>query len=930
MGHGAKRYVESIWLLTILQTQSSSIPFFHNSAPPADVWSKLSLILASDRFKGIMMYPLKNYIKNAAIRFGRTRISNMSASANRPGFGLADSIELSYQKYLLNVLMLIGIPVLGYFMIYDFIIGRTFVGLILALMFFLIFGLFVIINKPGYPAKKSRIYTYFLNILFILFGVFLAYTIGVEGSVSRIPWAFLFTVLIFFALGAARALILASALFFSLLILELYFPGKAQFLVREFKLRFYIAFMLVIMTSFFFERLKKKYQLQLIEHQHTLKESENRYREAFNRLNDEMNQRRKAEVALQASEEYYRALVENMPALICRFLPDGTLSFVNNAYCQYFKKEREELVGKNFFQFIPAKEQDNVRKHFESLTQQNPVVSYEHRVLPTPDDIRWQRWTDHAIFDDNGKVQQYQSIGIDITESKKAEQALRESEERFRELAELMPETVFEVDLEGKLTFVNRNAFSYFGYTRQDFQKGLNSFEMIVARERERARKNAAKILNGEKLDINEYTALRKDGSTFPVIIHSALIFKEGRPVGFRGFIVDITNRKKAEEEHRKLEVQFQQAQRFEAIATLAGGIAHDFNNLLMNIQGNTSLMLFDLDETHPYFEALKNIEKQVKSGAQLTRQMLGYARKGKFNVKPLDLNEIVDASANTFGRTRKEITIQREFENDLFPIEADQGQIEQVLLNLYVNAADAMPGGGKLFLKTKNQTHLNIKSNRYSPMPGNYVQLTVTDTGIGMDSQTLERIFDPFFTTKEIGRGTGLGLASVYGIVKSHDGYIDVKSEKGRGTTFTIFLPASQKAVKSTDKAASRLIKGSGTVLIVDDEHLVLDVSANMLEKLGYTVLKAQNGKEAVDIFAVNKGKTKMVILDIIMPDMGGGEVYEKIKAIKPEIKVLLASGYSVDGQAIELLERGCDGFIQKPFTMEELSAKIRQIMRK
>jgi len=223
----------------------------------------------------------------------------------------------------------------------------------------------------------------------------------------------------------------------------------------------------------------------------------------------------------------------------------------------------------------------------------------------------------------------------------------------------------------------------------------------------------------------------------------------------------------------------------------------------------------------------------------------------------------------------------------------------------------------------------LNIKSNYYSPMPGNYVQLTITDTGIGMDSQTLERIFDPFFTTKEIGRGTGLGLASVYGIIKSHDGYIDVQSEKGRGTTFTIFLPASQKVVKGSDKAASRLIKGSGTVLIVDDEHLVLDVSVNMVEKLGYTVLKAQNGKEAVDLFEANHDKIKMVILDIIMPDMGGGQVYEKIKAINPAIKVLLASGYSVDGQAIELLERGCDGFIQKPFTMEELSAKIRQIMR-
>jgi PAS domain S-box-containing protein len=671
-------------------------------------------------------------------------------------------------------------------------------------MFVLLVGLFVVINKSGYKAKESHLYSYFVNSLFVLYAFFLAYTIGIEGNLSRMPWAFLFTVMVFFALGATRALIWVSVVFFSMLILELMISGNDRLSVQEFKVRFYVAFMLVIVTSFFFERLKKGYQLELIKNQQTLKESENRYREAFEQLNDEM-------------------------------------------------KERQRAEG-----------------------------------------------------------------------------ALKESEERFRELAELMPETVFEVDLEGKLTFANRNAFNYFGYTPQDLKKGLKSIDMIIPKDRERARDNVGKILKGEKTGLNEYTALRKDGSIFPVMIHSAPIFKEGKPVGLRGFMVDITARKKAEEERRKLEVQFQQAQRFEALGTLAGGIAHDFNNLLMNIQGNTSLMLFEIKNGHPFFEPLKKIEKQVKSGALLTRQMLGYARKGKFNVKPVDLNQIVNESAETFGRTRKEITIQREFDDDLFPVEADEGQIEQVLLNLYVNAADAMPGGGKLYLKTKNETHVNIKSNHYRSAPGNYVQLTITDSGTGMDNQILERIFDPFFTTKEMGRGSGLGLASVYGIIKSHDGYIDVESKKDQGTTFTIFLPASEKDVEGMDDTTAKLIRGSGTLLVVDDEELVLNVGVNMLEKLGYTVLAAKNGTEAVDIFEANKDKIKMVVLDIIMPGMGGGEVYDKIKAIHPDVKVLLSSGYSVDGQAIELLERGCDGFMQKPFTIEELSGKITQIMKK
>ncbi len=226
--------------------------------------------------------------------------------------------------------------------------------------------------------------------------------------------------------------------------------------------------------------------------------------------------------------------------------------------------------------------------------------------------------------------------------------------------------------------------------------------------------------------------------------------------------------------------------------------------------------------------------------------------------------------------------------------------------------------------------SHLNIKSNQYNPQPGNYVQLTISDTGTGMDKSTLERIFDPFYTTKEMGQGTGLGLASVYGIIKSHDGYIDVESEKGQGTSFSIFLPASEKEIEAPAEAVAKLIKGSETLLVVDDEDLVLNVAANMLEKLGYTVLKAHNGAEAIDIFKAQRDEIQMLVLDIIMPGMNGGEVYDKIKAINPDVKVLLSSGYSVDGQAIELLERGCEGFVQKPFTMEELSGKVGQILKK
>jgi len=853
----------------------------------------------------------------------------MTPFISRDVANLPDSMELHYQKYLVNVFMIIGLPVLGIFMIYDFVIGRYLIGTVLVLMFVLLLCLFVALNKPGDQKKESRIYAYFLNTLFVLFGFFIAYTVGIEGNLSRMPWAFLFTVLVFFALGATRALVWVSVLFCALLALELYPGGNEGLVVAEFKLRFYIAFMLVIAVSFFFERLKKRYQLELIDNQQTLQESENRYRKAFEQLEIEAIERQRAEEALRESEELFRSLVDNMLDAAVIIDWDGTVLFTNNAGAKLVGLEPiQKAIGLNMSRFIHPDSMEQAIRDLDLVKNGKGRFLAEYKVETLNKEIKWVEALGNKI---NFKDATADLIIIrDVTKRKEAETALRESEERFRELAELMPETIFEMNLDGNLTFVNRNAYNYFGYTPADLKKGLSSFDVLVPEDRTRAKQNATRMLNGEQPGDNEYSALRKDGSTFPVMIHSAPIFKQGKPVGLRGFIIDNSDRKKAEEERRKLEVQFQQAQRFEALGTLAGGIAHDFNNLLMNIQGNTSLMLFEIDDTHPHFDLLKNIEKQVKSGAQLTRQMLGYARKGKFNVKPIDLNQIVEESAETFGRTRKEITIERHLEEDLFSIEADQGQIEQVLLNLYVNAADAMPGGGTLFLKTKNETHLNIKGDQYNPKPGNYVQLTISDTGCGMDKPTLERIFDPFFTTKEMGRGTGLGLASVYGIIKSHDGYIDAESEEDNGTTFTIFLPATEKGIEDPAEAESKLIKGSGTLLIVDDEELVLDVGANMLERLGYTVLKAHNGAEAVDIFKANRDSIRMVLLDIIMPGMGGGAVYDKIKAINPEVKVLLSSGYSVDGMAIELLERGCDGFMQKPFTIEQLSGKIQQIMKK
>jgi PAS domain S-box-containing protein len=377
-----------------------------------------------------------------------------------------------------------------------------------------------------------------------------------------------------------------------------------------------------------------------------------------------------------------------------------------------------------------------------------------------------------------------------------------------------------------------------------------------------------------------------------------------------------------------RLERQLRQAQKMEAIGTLAGGIAHDFNNLLMGIQGNISLSLLDVDDGSPLLKNLKKIEQYIQNGVDLTKQLLGFARGGKYEISLLNINELLNEQNLMFSRTNKEVIFQDKCAPDLWSVEVDRGQIEQVLMNLYLNALQAMSGGGTLITRTGNVIVEKDQYNPYYVKAGKYIKITIEDTGIGMSEEVQQRIFDPFFTTKEMGRGTGLGLASVYGIVKNHEGFINVYSEKGQGTRFEVYLPASGKGVPHKEKVKEEFVEGKETVLLVDDEAMIIDVAERMLSKLGYKVFTARDGKEAIEVFKKYRNKIDVIILDMIMPNMGGGETFDRIKKMKPEIKVLLSSGYSINGQASEILNRGCNGFIQKPFNLQNLSQNLRSML--
>jgi PAS domain S-box-containing protein len=616
---------------------------------------------------------------------------------------------------------------------------------------------------------------------------------------------------------------------------------------------------------------------------------------------------------LRISEDRLRRILDSVQTGVVVIDPEAhTIADVNPVAAEMIGSSREEIVNKVCHKFICPAEQGAC-----PITDLGQNVDKSERVLLTANGTAMPILKTVVPVWLGGREHLLESF-LDITELKQAEDALRASEEEYRSLVESTEDSVYLVDSDCKYLFMNEKHRSRFGlpqeevvgspYSRFHSEEETKAF---VARVKE--------VMEIGKSLWHEYRSQR-DGRYFLRTL-SPVKGADGRAVAVTVVSKDITERK-------SLEAQLQHVQRMEAIGTLAGGIAHNFNNLLMGIGGHLSLMSLDADDAEAIRDRLKKMEQLVESGTQLTSHLLGYAREGRYEVKTISLNQLVAEATDTFGMTKKEITIHLELADDLLGIQADYGQIEQVLWNLFVNASDAMPGGGDLFVKTMSVTHDDMQGKLYVPKHGSYVLLMVTDTGEGMDEKTIGRAFDPFFTTKGIGQGTGLGLSSAYGIVKAHGGYIDVESKLGSGTTFKVYLPASEKSVQEVARSAPEVVKGTGTVLLVDDEELVLEVGKELLEVMGYRVLAAKDGKEAVEIYRENQDDLDIVVLDMVMPGVGGGETFDRLKEINTNVRVLLASGFSVDGEASQILERGCNGFIQKPFNMKELADKIGEIM--
>ena len=762
--------------------------------------------------------------------------------------------------------------------------------------------------------------------------------------------------------------------------------------------------------------------------------------EEIRRLNEEQEEGVTAGSAvLFESEQRHRSLSEASADPIVVYDIEGKVTYVNPAFSQTFGWSIDELKGKPI-DFVPEENRKEIQEALERMLRGEKVRLFDTRRLTKEGRLLDVELRTSLFFDRDGQPAGNIVILRDVTESRRKEEALRESEKQYRNLVDNALVGIYKTDLEGNILYANEALIEMLGFESYEDMKSVG----VLGRysnlgDRDTFIKSIKEI---GKVNDFEVDLLTKSGGVKNVILTGVL---EGDVIS--GMILDITDRKQAVEElirlataveqaaesviisdrrgtihyvnpaferlsgfssedivgknfrilksesHDKsfyremwqtissgkawagrisnrmkdgslrqfettispirdkngaivnfvsvnrdvtqevaLEAQLFQAQKMEAVGTLAGGIAHDFNNLLQVIQGYTEVLQVEVDQKKSSFEALQKIHRSAKRGAELTRQLLTFSRKVQSERRPLDLNREVEQVKRLLERTiPKMIEIELYLSESPSVVSADPIQVEQAIMNLAVNAKDAMPEGGKIVIETERveldeqfcKTHLGAR-------PGEYVLLSISDTGHGMNREILEHVFEPFYTTKEVGKGTGLGLAMVYGIVKNHEGYILCYSEINTGTTFKIYLPAMEQSGQrqKPDKMEDLFKGGDETILLVDDEEYIRDLGVELLTDVGYKVLTATNGEEGLQLYQKEQKNIDLIILDLVIPGMGGKKCYEEIIKINPRAKILIVSGYSANGPGKAALEAGAKGFVGKPFDVSHLLEKIREIL--
>lgn len=626
------------------------------------------------------------------------------------------------------------------------------------------------------------------------------------------------------------------------------------------------------------------------------------------------------------------AIVESSQDAIVGMTLERIITTWNKGAESLYGYSAAEAIGQPISIILPADVTDNLNRIYKRFNQGEKVVHIESARIRKDGRRVDVSVTMSLIKDKGGNIIGVSTIARDITEQKIAENRLRESEAFSRSILESSADCIAVLDLDSNLLSINAPGLCLMEIDDFADFKQRYWIDLWEEQEREAARAAVESAKRGETGRFRAYAKTARGELKYWDVIVTPILDSMNNPTRILSVSRDTSEQKHAEEALLKSEEQLRQSQKLESVGRLAGGIAHDFNNMLTAINGYSDLILAKLEDDNPLRSKVEDIKKAGERSALLTQQLLAFSRKQVLQTKVLDLNEIItDTSKMLRHLIGEDVQLYTSLNSKLQRVEADPGQLSQVIINLAVNARDAMPKGGNLTIKTDN-VYLDEKfSRRHSLMQqGNFVLLAVSDTGEGMSGEIKQHIFEPFFTTKEVGKGTGLGLATVYGIIKQSGGYIWVESETGKGSTFNIYLPRVTEEIPAAEEnsPAKDVQKGTETVLLVEDEEMVRSLSREILETNGYTVIEAQNGKEALTLFERGDYKFDLLMTDVVMPYMGGRELAEKLTERLPGLQVLFTSGYMDDPEMHHTVVETTTNFIQKPYTPNFLVQKVREVL--
>ncbi len=629
---------------------------------------------------------------------------------------------------------------------------------------------------------------------------------------------------------------------------------------------------------------------------------------------------------------HFASIVESSDDAIISKSLDGIIKSWNTGAEKIYGYTAVEIVGKNISILAPADQPDEFPRLMARLGSGQSIDSYETWRIRKDGSRIMVSLGISPIKDGSGAIVGASTIARDITEHKHAETRLNDQLHFLQQLLDSIPIPVYYKGADGIYLGCNSAFETFIGLSRSQVV-GKTAYELAPKDLADAYHEADSALFSRPGIQVYETSVMHKDGTRHDVIFNKATyVGADGRVIGIVGAIMDITERRKAEEERKILEAQLHQAQKMEAIGQLAGGIAHDFNNILTAIIGYAEIIFMRLEKESPLRHFIEQVLTSAERAAELTNGLLAFSRRQVLHTKPIDLCGVVRGLEKMLGRlVPEDIDFSTNVvERDLI-VMADKGQIEQVLMNLVTNAKDAMPRGGclKIDVSPAAMDERFVHTHGFGES-GNYACISVTDTGHGMDEETRKRIFEPFFTTKEVGKGTGLGMAIIYGIIQQHNGYITVNSETGSGTTFKIYLPLIVEEIKEVHgtRGAEAPPGGTETILLAEDEVTVRELHKMILEEAGYRIIEAVDGQDALDKFLEHRGEVDILATDVIMPKIDGKNLYEKIRKIRPDMKALFMSGYTKD----IIVERGIledeSSFMTKPVTSSELLRKVRDLL--